>query len=97
MNNHEWRQRKILLPALRETRMRLRYMADEIDAMGIMLKFGGLTISQAVEWMDNLGITQFVGELTVRSLAEGDGTAQATGALTDGMVIVATAHDPSTA
>lgn len=69
---NERKQRDYLLPALRVARQNLRYAANEIDAMGIMLAAGGITIQEAIDWLDRLNLTSYVGELSVRLLTAED-------------------------
>lgn len=58
----------LLVPALRVARKNMRAVADEIDCLGIMLTNGGITMDEALDWLDELGITGYVGELSMRMM-----------------------------
>lgn len=70
MNEIEQQRAELLAPALRIARRNMRYIADELDCVGIMLNSGGITMRQAIDWLDDLGITGYVGEITIRLVAE---------------------------
>lgn len=76
MNESERQRRELLVPALRVARMNMRLVADDIDAMGIMLRSGGITIQEAIEWLDRLGVTGYVGEISLRLLSADDDEAE---------------------
>jgi hypothetical protein len=54
--------REHLLDAMRRSRAHLRWVCDEIDAIGIMLRAGGISNEEAQNWLDDIGALQFVGE-----------------------------------
>jgi hypothetical protein len=71
-------QRDSLLVGLRAARRRLRYLADEIDAIGLMLSASGLTMQEVLQWMDSLGITNYVAELALRAAVDAEVEGEAT-------------------